>query len=114
MRALKDLAPSPASPLGLPGQHESGLRHATGEALYVDDLPMPVGGLHGLVVTSPHAHARIVRKSADRARELAGVHAVLFAEDIPGENNVGPVVHDEELLASSTVLFVGQSVALVV
>src|SRR3954452_16706594 len=106
MRALKESAPASPSPLGLPGQHESGLRHTTGEALYVDDLPMPKGGLHGWVVTSPHPHARIVRKQAERARSLAGVHAVFFAEDIPGENNVGPVVHDEELLASEEVLFV--------
>lgn len=102
------------SPLGMPLTHESGLRHATGEALYVDDLPMPRGGLYGWVVTSPHAHARILRKDATRARALPGVHAVLFSHDVPGKNLIGPVVHDEPLLAGDEVLFVGHTVALVV
>jgi xanthine dehydrogenase large subunit len=115
MRAEKEIAPKvPSSPLGQPALHESGLRHTTGEALYVDDYPMPVGGLHGWVVTSPHAHARITRRDATRARALAGVHAVLFAADVPGHNQVGTVVHDEPLLAEDEVLFVGQSVAVVI
>ena len=39
---------------------------------------------------------------------------VLTAADVPGLNDVGPVVHDEELLASARVHFLGQAVALVV
>src|SRR4051812_5456638 len=102
------------SPLHTPSLHESGLSHTTGEALYVDDVPLPPGALVGHVVVSPHAHARIVRRSGDLPRAVPGIHCVLFAEDIPGDNQVGPVVHDEPLLATDTVLFKGQSVALVV
>jgi len=94
--------------------HESGLRHTSGEALYVDDFPVPAGTLLGLVVTSPHAHAAILRRDATRARAVPGVHAVLLAEDIPGENQLGPVVHDEPSLAVDEVLFQGQSVAVVI
>ncbi|HEX8824166.1 MAG TPA: xanthine dehydrogenase molybdopterin binding subunit [Archangium sp.] len=101
------------SPLHAPSLHDSGLKHTSGEALYVDDLPAPPGLLVGHIVASPHAHARLVRKDAARARALPGVHAVLFAEDIPGENQIGAVVHDEPLLAEGEVLCVGQSVALV-
>jgi xanthine dehydrogenase molybdopterin-binding subunit B len=39
---------------------------------------------------------------------------VLLAEDIPGENNTGPVRHDEPLLADKEILFHGQIVAVVV
>ncbi|MGA9521894.1 MAG: xanthine dehydrogenase molybdopterin binding subunit [Myxococcaceae bacterium] len=112
---MRKLQPTqtPGSPLHQPALHESGLRHTSGEAVYVDDLPMPGGGLHAWIVTSPHAHARIVRCDSAKARQAPGVHAVLTAEDIPGQNNVGPVVHDEELLASKDVHFFGQSVAVV-
>jgi xanthine dehydrogenase large subunit len=102
------------TPLGRPLLHESGLKHATGEARYVDDLPAPHGLLVAQVVPSPHAHARLRGLDTRRAREVPGVIAVLTAADIPGENNSGPVVHDEEVLAKDTVHFLGQAVALVV
>ena len=105
---------TPAStPLHAPAPHESGLKHTSGEALYVDDLPHPPGMLTGHLVTSPHAHARLLRKNASKARAFPGVHAVLFAEDVPGENQVGPVIHDEPLFAEGEVHFQGQTVALV-
>lgn len=94
--------------------HESGLRHADGRALYVDDLPLPEGALVAGVLVSPHAHARILSRDASTARSMEGVEAILFADDIPGSNLVGPIVHDEPLLAEGTVHAVGQSVALIV
>ena len=107
--------PESQSPLHAPALHESGLKHTSGEALYVDDLPTPPGLLTGLVIASPHAHANLKRRDATRALALPGVHAVLFAQDIPGDNDVCPVkgVHDEPLLAIDAVHCVGQSVALV-
>jgi xanthine dehydrogenase large subunit len=106
----------PKTPLHAPSPHESGLKHTSGEALYVDDLPAPPGLLVGHVIASPHAHARLVRTDATRARALPGVHAVLFADDIPGVNDVCPVKgpHDEPLLAVGEVHCVGQAVGLVV
>ncbi|HEY0093978.1 MAG TPA: xanthine dehydrogenase molybdopterin binding subunit, partial [Archangium sp.] len=66
--------PGPASsPLHAPAPHESGLKHTSGEARYVDDLPAPPGMLAGHLVTSPHAHARVLRRDASRARALPGV-----------------------------------------
>ena len=104
----------PSSPLHVSTPHESAHRHVTGEALYVDDLPAPPRMLHAQVVTAPLAHGRLVRVDATRARALPGISAVLLAADIPGDNNVGPVVKDEPVLAAETVEFLGQSVALVV
>jgi xanthine dehydrogenase large subunit len=105
---------APLTPLHQPLLHESGLRHTTGEARYVDDLPPPPGLLVAQVVPSPHAHARLRGLDTKRARAVPGVVAVLTAADVPGENNCGPVVHDEEVLAKDTVHFLGQAVALVV
>ncbi len=103
-----------SSPLHKPSPHESGLRHTSGEARYVDDLPPPHGMLVGQVVTSPHAHAKLKRLDVARARSVAGVRGVFTAADIPGDNNVGPVIHDEQLFVKDEAFFLGQSVALVV
>ncbi|HLL00280.1 MAG TPA: xanthine dehydrogenase molybdopterin binding subunit [Myxococcaceae bacterium] len=104
------------SPVHAPSQHESGLKHTSGEALYVDDLPTPPGTLVGHLIASPHAHARLGRRDASKALALPGVHAVLFAGDIPGVNDVCPIkgVHDEPLLATDEVHCVGQAVGLIV
>src|SRR4051812_18844376 len=104
----------PLTPLHQPLLHESGLKHTSGEARYVDDMAAPQGMLLCLVITSPHAHARITRRDATKARAVPGVHAILFAEDVPGMNDVGPVIHDEPLFASSLVQFMGQSVGVVI
>jgi len=102
------------SPLHQDALHESGIRHATGEALYVDDLAGPEGTLFGVVVQSSHAHARILSRDAEAASAMPGIAGVHFAESIPGTNRIGPIVHDEPLLAEDLVFYRGQPVALVV
>jgi xanthine dehydrogenase large subunit len=101
------------SPLYQRSVHESGLRHTTGEALYVDDLPEPPGLLHAWIVASPIAHGKITKRDAAAARKMPGVRAVFFGEDVPGKNDIGAVIHDEPLLATEEVCTVGQAVALV-
>jgi len=94
--------------------HESAVGHVTGRALFTDEQYPPVGMLSLYPVQAPHAHARIVQIDRDEARAMAGVHAVLTAADIPGENDTGPILHDEPLLPTGTVEFYGQAVAWVV
>jgi len=101
-----------AHPTTDPPPHESAHKHVTGEAVYTDD--QPAGALEVWPVCSPHAHARIMSRTATAARAMPGIRAVLLAEDVPGENNVGGVKHDEILLANKEVSFHGQIVALVV
>ena len=91
--------------------HESGHKHVTGEAIYVDD--QTAGFLETWPVCSRHAHARILKRDATAARQMPGIKIVLLAEDIPGLNDVG-TKHDEPLLATNEVLFHGQIIALVV
>lgn len=98
----------PASP-----PHESARGHVTGEAVYVDDIAVQPELLVGRVVYSPHAHARIRSFDLTAARRVPGVHAVLSASDIPGHNQMGPVVKDEPCLAETEVVCVGQAVFLV-
>jgi xanthine dehydrogenase molybdopterin binding subunit/xanthine dehydrogenase small subunit len=94
--------------------HESGVGHVTGSARYVDDEVRGRPMLDVWPVCAPHARARIVRRDATQACAMSGVTAVLFAEDVPGLNDIGAVRHDEPLLAKDEVSFNGQIVALVV
>jgi xanthine dehydrogenase large subunit len=93
--------------------HESGQKHVSGEAMYVDDLAAGKPMLEVWPVCAPHARARILKRDAAAARKMAGIRAVLLAEDVPGENDVG-TKHDEALLPAGDVSYHGQVVALVV
>jgi len=94
--------------------HESGHKHVTGEAIYVDDVAQTEAMLEVWPVCSPHAHARILRRDGEAARAMPGISAVLLAEDVPGLNDVGAVRHDEILLADKEAFYHGQIIALVV
>src|SRR5512134_1087645 len=93
---------------GVAHPHESAHLHVTGEAAYVDDIPELAGTLHAALGLSEKAHAIVT--AIDLAPVLAapGVVAVLTAADIPGENDCGPIVHDDPILADGLVQYVGQ------
>ncbi len=91
--------------------HESAIGHVTGRAIYTDEQHEPSGLLSLYPVQSPHAHARILGIDSAAASALDGVVAVLTASDIPGENDTGPIIHDEPLIPAETVQFHGQAVA---
>jgi len=40
-------------------RHDSALKHVTGQAVYIDDMPEPAGTLHAALVLSPIAHGRL-------------------------------------------------------
>ncbi len=84
---------------------------AAGQALFSGDMVMP-GMLHGALLTSPHAHARILSYDATAALALPGVRAVVTAEDITG-GAIGPLVRDEHALARGKVRYIGEPVAAV-
>ncbi len=67
-----------------------------------------------MLLTSPHASATIAKKDASAARRVEGVEAVLLAEDIPGENELGPGFPGEPLLADQEVCYVGQPLAIII
>ncbi|MEJ8795084.1 xanthine dehydrogenase molybdopterin binding subunit [Trinickia caryophylli] len=100
--------------IGVALPHESAELHVSGEAAYTDDLPELAGTLHVALGLSRHAHARIVSLDLDAVRAAHGVVAVLTAGDIPGENNCGPVVHDDPVLADELVSYLGQPIFAVV
>jgi xanthine dehydrogenase large subunit len=93
--------------------HDSAVLHVTGEARYVDDLHEPPGLLFAAIGMSGEAHARLLAMDLRPVREAPGVIAVLTAADIPGVNNIGPVLPDEPVLADEVVEFLGQPLFLV-
>ncbi|NOY25352.1 MAG: xanthine dehydrogenase molybdopterin binding subunit [Oligoflexia bacterium] len=101
------------SPLHQPGPHDSAVGHVTGRARYVDDLLDPPGLLHGVLVRANTARGKLQAINTATARAMPGVAAVLTARDIPGHPTIGPVQHDELLLATDQIAFNGQAVALV-
>jgi len=88
--------------------HDSAALHVSGEARYVDDLPEPPGTLYAAFGMSSETHADILAMDLRPVREAEGVVAVLSAADIPGVNNIGPVIPDEPALAAERVQFRGQ------
>ena len=98
-----------AGAVARPLKHDSAELHVSGAARYIDDIPEPAGLLHLAFGQSAKAHARIVSMDLEPVRRAPGVVLVLTAADIPGENNVGPVRHDDRLFADGLVECVGQS-----
>lgn len=97
-----------------PLPHDAARLHVTGAARYVDDTPTPRGTLHLAFGLSPIAKGRITKMDLEPARQSSGVVAVLSAGDLPFDNDVSPSNHDEPLLTSGAVNYVGQPVFLVV
>lgn len=91
-------------------RHDSARGHVTGSARYIDDMPELPGTLEIVLVTSPHAHAKIISVDVDAARKAPGVHGVVSAADIPGHNDIGPVFEGEPVLAQGVADYVGAPV----
>ncbi len=94
--------------------HDSGPAHVTGTARYVDDMPLPANTVHLAFGLSQNAHADLASVDLDAVRTAKGVIAVLTADDLPFENDVSPSIHDEPLLATGVVHYIGQPIFLVV
>ncbi len=83
----------------------------SGRAQYIADLYRP-GMLHGAILGSPHAHARIKSYDARAAKQLPGVVSVLTGADLKG-GKFGPFIKDETVLANGKVRYVGEPVCIV-
>lgn len=107
---MSELAMRPAHPVvGTPMAHESAAMHATGTAVYTDDLAaVRHDALTAWPVQSEHAHA-MVALDVREALAVPGVVRVLTADDVPGRNDAG--VKDDEPLFPSEAMFHGHALA---
>ena len=102
---IKNLLPASDVQQGKELVHESAHLHVTGSATYIDDIPEHAGTLYAALILSPVAHGELIGDGIDREAILKehGVIAVYTAKDIPGENNCGPIIHDDPFLAAGNV-----------
>uniref|UniRef100_A0A8C3YBD2 Aldehyde oxidase 1 n=1 Tax=Catharus ustulatus TaxID=91951 RepID=A0A8C3YBD2_CATUS len=116
IQVYQDVEPSqcPQDPVGRPIMHQSGIKHATGEAVYIDDLPSVDGELFLAAVTSSRAHAKIVSIDTSEALKGAGVFDVITAHDVPAANEFYFYDDPEIIFARNEVICVGQIVCAVV
>lgn len=82
-----------------------------GEAVYIADLYRP-GMLHGAILASPHAHARILGYDLTQALAAPGVVAIVTGDDV-GDGRMGAFIKDEHAIAKGKVMYVGEPVAAV-
>ena len=71
--------------------HESGTKHVSGRANYIDDIPELPGTLYRAIGWSKRAHAIIKKVNLDEVIKSEGVIAAVTSDDIEGRNDVGPV-----------------------
>ena len=102
-----------------PIRHD-GADKVTGRAIYGADFQM-AGLLHGFILRSPHAHARIKSINTSKAETFPGVHAVVTTKDFPatdgskivdlGEGNTPLAYARGNILADGKVLYRGHAIA---
>ena len=93
-----------------PVRHD-GYEKVTGQAKYGADVHMP-GMMHGMIVRSPHPHARIVSIDTSRAESHPDVRAVMTSADLP-EPNESVRALSSNIMARGKVLYKGHAVAAV-
>src|SRR5688572_15172849 len=93
--------------------HDSARQHASGESLFVDDIPPAHGEVLLDFLGRPVAHGRIKSVNLDEAAKVPGVVALFTHHDITGHNGFGPVIQDEHLLASDVADYLGDPVVLI-
>src|SRR5580658_866916 len=98
-----------------------GVDKVTGRAKYGADYAFP-GMLHGKVLRSPHAHAKIKKINFDKALKMPGVKAIVTSADLAeaadkleqaGEMAINPHHLSMNILARDKVLYDGHAIAAV-
>jgi len=115
-------APGKYKVIGTRPVRHDGIEKVTGAARYGADITLP-GTLHGKILRSPHAHARIISIDTSKAEAMPGVRAIATSEDFPivqlrklefGAGLQNPRLMAENDLADAKVLYKGHAVAAVV
>lgn len=90
------------------------LAKATGAAKYTADMVVDRKDvLYAKALYPPYGHAKILRIDTSKASALPGVAIVMTADDLPGTNGYGGVIHDKVVIAKDEVFYEGDPVALV-
>ena len=97
--------------LGTSTPRMGGVERVIGAGIYGIDLELK-GELHGGILRSQYAHAKIVSIDTSEAKKIPGVHAVVTAADAP-DVRYGRTYIDRYMLAKNKVRYMGDPVAAV-
>lgn len=97
-------------PVGKPISHDSAPLHVSGEARYVDDIPLPINACHAAVGLSEISRGEITHIDLSAVKACAGVIDVLTYDDIPGEADVAPVFDGDLLFSDGKIHYQGQPI----
>ena len=98
--------------LGHSAKRPDGIPKVQGSFAFSSDLQAD-GMVWGHIVRSPHPHARIRSIDIGPALAVPGVHAVLTADDVPGDKTYGLEHADQPVFAHNVVMHIGEAVAAV-
>ncbi|GMG98378.1 hypothetical protein Nepgr_000218 [Nepenthes gracilis] len=104
-------------PVGEPITKTGAAIQASGEAVYVDDIPSPANCLHGALIYSTKPLARVKGVGFKSCSPPNGIVALISSKDIPkGGENIGSktIFGTEPLFADDLTRCVGERIALVV
>ncbi|MEP6867398.1 MAG: xanthine dehydrogenase family protein molybdopterin-binding subunit [Novosphingobium sp.] len=113
--------PSQFKVVGTRPVRPDGIDKVTGKAIYSPDFVAP-GMIHGAILRSPHAHARIRSINTRKAEALPGVKAVVTGHDFPavesldvelGEGSGNILYTSRNCMALEKALYHGHAVAAV-
>ena len=90
------------------------ISHLQGKSIYLDDIPILQGTLFCAIYDAPIAHGKITKLDISVAENCEGVVKIFTYKDIKGQNQIGGIILDEQLLAEDTVDFCGMPIALIV
>ncbi|XP_034992742.2 aldehyde oxidase isoform X1 [Zootoca vivipara] len=116
MQKYQDVEPGqlPQDPVGRPIMHQAGTKHATGEAIYCDDIRAVDEELFLALVTSSKPHAKIVSVDPSEALKVSGVVDIVSVQDVPATNEFYNYDVPDIVFAREKVTCVGQIVCAVV
>lgn len=96
-------------------KHDSGIKHVSGRARYIDDVPEPAGTLHVVPGLATIASGQIKSIDLEPVKQAPGVVAVLTLDHIRGANDTSPAgTGDDPVFAENVVTFHGQALFAVV
>ena len=98
--------------LGTSALRPDGVAKVTGEFSFSSDMRAE-NMLWGATLRSPHPYARIKSVDTTKALLIAGVHAIITAEDVPGKLTYGLISSDQPVFAKEVVRYMGEPVAAV-
>jgi xanthine dehydrogenase large subunit len=90
------------------------IMHVQGLSLYTGDITLPARTLFATVYTSPYSHGKITEIDFSEAEKCEGIVHIITWKDIPGQNQIGHIIHDEPLLVEEEFTYKGQPIAIVI